>query len=167
MQVEGKDMLFCGSSRCSAKLQGLFLSLILLNGIPGHALDRDKSRQELIEIERRIGEANLNCDYKYFAFIEAPEFKFIGPDGSVTSRAQDLAGEASCKKSASKYEVNDAAVWLDGRTAVVTGRVTIRKADLEVPVSQSRFTDVFVHRDHRWQLVSGHSSHVRQTIPPS
>jgi hypothetical protein len=130
-------------------------------------LDKDSARPDLIEIERQIGAANLTCDYKYFASIEAPEFTFTGPDGSVTTRDQDLAGEKSCKKSSSTYQVDEAKVWLDGRTADVTGRVTIGKVDSKVPGSRSRFTDVFVHRDDRWQLVAGHSSHIRQTKPPS
>jgi hypothetical protein len=123
----------------------------------------EKTKQELIDIERRIGAANLNCDYKYFALIEAPEFIFTDSSGGVTSRAQDLAGEADCKKSVSSYDVDDAKVWLNGSTAVVTGRITIRKPGQDpAAASRSRFTDVFVLRDRRWQLVAGHSSRIRE-----
>jgi hypothetical protein len=115
-----------------------------------------KTRQELIDIVGSVRPTSTaitnTCSHR------STEFKFIGSGGSVTTREQGLAGEASSKKSTSKYEVDDAAVWLDGRTAVVTGRVTIRKTNPKAPVSQSRFTDVFVYRDHRWQLVAGHSS---------
>jgi hypothetical protein len=116
----------------------------------------------LIAIEHRIGEANLNCDYRYFAQVEADEFIFTGNDGSVTSKAQDLAGEASCKKSSSSYELDETKVWVNRMTAVVTGRVTIRAAMSLSAVSRSRFTDVFVFRDGRWQLVAGHSSRIRE-----
>jgi hypothetical protein len=162
-----KDML-AFSTRNAVTIQGLSFLLLLMSNVPGYGkiLDKDKTRHDLIEIERQIGIANLNCDYKYFAAIEAPEFKFVGPDGSVTTRAQDLAGAPSCKKSSSKYEVDEASVWLDGRTAVVTGRVTIKKADPRAPVNRSRFTDVFVHRDYRWLLVAGHSSKIREPISP-
>ena len=122
----------------------------------------EKKKQELIEIERRIGDANLNCDYKYFALIEAPEFTFIGADGSVTTREQDLAGEASCKKSTSTYTVDETNVWLNGTTAVVTGRISIHKAGATPDMAtRSRFTDVFVFRGGRWQLVAGHSSRIK------
>lgn len=123
----------------------------------------EQSKQSLVEIERRIGTANLNCDYKYFALIEAPEFNFTAPDGSVTTRAQDLAGESTCKKSTSSYTVDETKVWLHGNTAVVTGRITIRKADPQVLASRSRFTDVFVYRNRRWQLVAGHSSRIQDS----
>jgi hypothetical protein len=82
----------------------------------------------------------------------------------VTNREQDLAGEAGCKPSASTYEVDDAKVWLNGTTAVVTGRVTIRKPAPALTIAaRTRFTDVFVFRSGRWQLVAGHSSRIRET----
>jgi hypothetical protein len=125
-----------------------------------------QTKQALIEIERKIGQANLTCDYKYFAQIEAPEFIFTGSDGSLTTRAQDLAGESTCKPSNSTYDVDETTVWLNGTTAVVTGRVTItRQPPATIPITRSRFTDVFVYRDHHWQLVAGHSSRIRETPP--
>jgi len=143
-------------------LCAVFLALMCSSATAQTAKD-EKTKQELIDIERRIGAANLNCDYKYFATIEAPEFLFTDSNGGVTSRAQDLAGEADCRKSTSSYDVDDTRVWLNGSTAVVTGRITIRKPGQELAAaSRSRFTDVFVWRDRRWQLVAGHSSRIRE-----
>ncbi len=153
------------SRRLSFSARTIAASFALLIPTLASAATPDKTQQELIDIERRIGAANLNCDYKYFALIEAPEFIFTAPDGSVTTREQDLAGESTCKKSTSAYEVDETKVWLNGNTAVVTGRITIRKADPKAPATRSRFTDVFVRRDHRWQLVAGHSSRIREAAP--
>jgi hypothetical protein len=149
-------------------LIGIYVTIFIsITGTACAAAAPEKTRQALIDIERRIGVANLNCDYKYFALIEAPEFTFTAPDGSITTREQDLAGESACKKSTSAYDVDETKVWLNGSTAVVTGRITIRKADPQAPVNRSRFTDVFVRRNNRWQLVAGHSSRIGETIPPS
>jgi hypothetical protein len=153
------------SLRLSLCARTIAASFALLIPAIGLASSPNKTQQELIDIERRIGAANLNCDYKYFALIEAPEFIFTAPDGSITTREQDHVGESTCKKSTSTYEVDETKVWLNGNTAVVTGRITIRKAELKAPAIRSRFTDVFVHRDHRWQLVAGHSSRIRETPP--
>ena len=135
-----------------------------------------QTKQQLIEIEQRIGTANLHCDYKFFAAIEAPEFYFTGADGSITTRAQDLAGESTCKPSTSSYTVDETNVWLNGTTAVITGRITITKAPLSpdqphsgpIPnrIRRSRFTDVFVYRNHQWLLVVGHASNIREAVPP-
>jgi Domain of unknown function (DUF4440) len=103
------------------KIPAYLATLLFLPHMAAHAKPTDaQTKQALVEIERKIGEANLTCDYKYFAEIEAPEFIFTGADGSVTTRAQDLAGEATCKPSTSTYDVDETAVWLNGATAVVT-----------------------------------------------
>ena len=79
-------------------LIGIYVTIFIsITGTACAAAAPEKTRQDLIDIERRIGVANLNCDYKYFALIEAPEFTFTAPDGSITSREQDLAGESTCK----------------------------------------------------------------------
>ena len=139
-------------------------SLVLAcNSASAQTAKDEKTKQELIDIERRIGAANLTCDYKYFAMIEAAEFIFTDSNGGVTSREQDLAGEADCKKSTSSYDVDDTKVWLNGSTAVVTGRITIQKPGQDLAAaSRTRFTDVFVFRESRWQLVAGHSSRIRE-----
>ena len=60
------------------------------------------------------------------------------------------------------YDVDDMNVRLYDRIAVVTGRVTTKRlVKGQATTSQSRFTDVFVSRDGRWQLVAGHSSRIR------
>lgn len=119
-------------------------------------------KNDLIQIEREIGRANLDCDYKYFDRVEAEDFIFTDAAGGVTSKKQDMAGEKDCRKSDGTYEVDEPEVRLYGNTAVVTGRVTTTRKNKEekLVVRRSRFTDVFVWRDSRWQLVAGHSSRI-------
>lgn len=139
------------------------LTLYILTGAPQFGPSQpEQARQELIAIERRIGDANLNCDYKYFRDIEADDFFFTDANGGTSNKEQDLASEKDCKKSDATYTVDDTRVVLYGGTAVVTGRVTIQRKDKDGnPISrQSRFTDVFVWRDSRWQLAAGHSSRI-------
>lgn len=125
----------------------------------------EKTKQDLIQIERDIGKANIDRDYDYFERIEAEEFIFTGEDGSVTTKKEDLAGlkePANPDYTLEAYAVNEAKVTLYGKTAVVTGRVTTKaKYKGAVVAKQTRFTDVFVWRDGRWQIVAGHSSRVR------
>jgi len=121
-----------------------------------------QAKVELVAIERRIGDANLNCDYKYFNEIEGEDFFFTDAAGSTIGKKEDMAGEKDCKKSDATYTVDEPRVMLYGNTAVVTGRVTIQRKDKDgnPVVRQSRFTDVFVWRDSRWQIVAGHSSRI-------
>jgi len=117
---------------------------------------------DLIQIEREIGRANLDCDYQYFAKVEADEFLFTDAAGGLTTKRGDLAGEESCRKSNGTYDVDETRVQLYGGTAVVTGRVTTTGTSKEGQkvIHHSRFTDVFVWRDARWQLVAGHYSRI-------
>jgi Domain of unknown function (DUF4440) len=119
-----------------------------------------QQRETLIRIEREIAQANFDCDYRYFERVEATEFTFTDAAGKVSDRKEDLAGESSCKKSSAKATIDSADVRLYGTTAVVVARSTIASTsrDGQPVIRRSRFTDVFVWRDGRWQLVAGHSS---------
>jgi ketosteroid isomerase-like protein len=127
-------------------------------GTPG------EMKNNLIQIEREIGRANLDCDYKYFDRVEAEDFIFTDAAGGVSDKKQDMAGEKDCHKTEGTYDVEDAEVRLYGNTAVVTGRVitTHKNKEDKLITGRSRFTDVFVWRDSRWQLVAGHSSRISE-----
>lgn len=119
----------------------------------------------LMQIERDIGQANIRRDKKFFENIEADEFIFTDSGGGITTKAEDVA---SLDKTPGdlrliSYEVDEMKVSVYGATAVVTGRTTTvsKGKDREV-TSRSRFTDVFVKRNGRWQLVAGHSSRIRE-----
>ncbi|HLK52254.1 MAG TPA: nuclear transport factor 2 family protein [Candidatus Angelobacter sp.] len=125
-------------------------------GTPG------EMKNDLLQIEREIGRANLDCDYKYFDRVEGEDFIFTDAAGTVSDKKQDMAGEKDCRKTDAKYDVDNSEVRLFGNTAVVTGRITIARKNKEekLVTRRSRFTDVFVWRDGRWQLVAGHSSRI-------
>lgn len=116
----------------------------------------------LIQIERDAGRANFNCDYEYFRRLEADEFIFTNAKGDTTTRQQDLAGEKDCHKFEGTYDLDETRVRLYDNTAVVTSRVTVT-GKKEGKVLRSRFTDVFVWRDGRWQIVAGHSSYIPES----
>src|SRR5215813_575374 len=119
-------------------------------------------KDDLIRIEREIGRANLDCDYRYFDRVEGDDFIFTDSSGNVSDKKQDMAGEKDCRKTEGSYDVDETEVRIYGQTVVVTGRVTttVKNKAGETVVRRSRFTDVFVWRDGRWQLVAGHSSRI-------
>jgi ketosteroid isomerase-like protein len=122
----------------------------------------DQLKADIVQIEREAGRANFNCDYQYFAKLEAEEFIFTDAKGGVTTKQQDLAGEKDCRKFDGTFDLDETQVRLYGDAAVVTARVTVTGKNKEgAPFrTRSRFTDVFVWRDGRWQIVAGHSSHI-------
>ena len=118
--------------------------------------------RELLQIENEIGRANRECDYKYFAYIEAEEFIFTDANGGVTTREQDLATEKDCRKADYRSEVDEPRLSRHGDVAILNARnsVFLKDRDGQPVIRRNRFTDVFVRRDGRWQLVSGHSSRI-------
>ena len=124
-----------------------------------------QNRSRVDAIERDIGEANIKRDKAFFERIEADEFIFTDSGGGITLKAEDVA---SLDKPAGEFKlvsyiVDEMKVSVYGNTAVVTGRTTTisRGKDREV-TGKSRFTDVFVRRGGRWQIVAGHSSRIRE-----
>src|ERR1044072_548650 len=82
----------------------------------------DKLLKDLLAIETEIVRANRECDYKYFEYIEAPDFIFIDGNGGVTTRAQDLAGEKDCRKSDDNAVLDETRAVRYGDVAVFTAR---------------------------------------------
>jgi beta-lactamase class A len=125
---------------------------------------KNKVEERLMQLERDIGEANIKRDKAFFERIEADEFIFTDSGGGVTTKAQDVASldAPSGEFRLVSYVPDEMTVHVYDNTAVVTGRVTTtsRSKDKEV-TNQSRFTDVFVKRQGRWQIVAGHSSRIR------
>lgn len=140
-----------------------FLILLMFGAVASAQTKQSKIEAELMQLERDIGAANIRRDKAFFELTEADEFIFTDSSGGTTTKAEDVA---SLDKPAGEfrlvsYEVDEMKVFVYGKTAVVTGRVTsvLRGKDREATV-KSRFTDVFVRRDGRWQIVAGHSSRI-------
>jgi hypothetical protein len=125
---------------------------------------QSKTAAELMQLERDIGQANIKRDKAFFERVEAEEFIFTDAAGGITTKAEDVA---SLDKPAGEfklvsYDVDEMKVMDYGKIAVVTGRATTKLLVKEREiVNRSRFTDVFVKRAGRWQLVAGHSSRIR------
>ena len=123
--------------------------------------NRDQVQKQLLAIEDAIAVANNKCDYDYFRQIEAEEFLFTDAQGNVSTRTEDLAGEKDCKPRDVSRAVDEPRLILSGNTAVLSARSTISVEREGKPFKvQTRFTDVFLWRDNRWQLIAGHSSRI-------
>jgi len=125
----------------------------------------ERVKAELMQLERDIGRANVERDAEFFERVEADEFVFTDSGGGLTTKREDVDGvrkPANPDVKLLAYDVDDMQVRVYGETAVVTGRVTTKQnVKGEERTGKSRFTDVFVRRDGRWQLVAGHSSRIK------
>ena len=121
----------------------------------------EQRKREVEQLERDIVQANFDCNYDLFRRVEADEFLFTDSKGNVITRADDLAGEKDCQKRNATFELSDVHVNVYGDTAVFNARLAIhRMKDGQPLTTNTRFTDVLVWRDGRWQLVAGHASRI-------
>jgi hypothetical protein len=144
-------------------LPGLVLLLCPAFAVAQAAAPADPALQrDILAIEQRIGQANFDCDYRYFAEVEAPEFIFTDAAGGVTTRAEDLAGEHNCRPAKGSYVLEDVRLIAIDSVVVFSALATTSstRADGEHRVRKQRFTDVLVRRHGRWQLIAGHSSQI-------
>ena len=146
-------------------VMGFVAVAIAVSSSPARGQPRDSTvvRRQLLAIEQEIARANRECDYGYFDRIEATEFIFTDGRGSLTTKKEDLAGEKDCRRNENTQSFGDVVVQPHGKWAVFNARTITTFVDREghPGTRQNRFTDVFVWRDGRWQLVAGHSSRIQ------
>ena len=89
----------------------------------------------------------------------ADTYVFTGPDGTVENKAQAIADLKSGDLKLQSASLDDAKVQIYGDTAVVTyssnDKGTYKVKDIS---GKTRWTDVFVKHNGRWQLVASHGT---------
>jgi ketosteroid isomerase-like protein len=130
----------------------------VLLGVPTYAQNAHVEK-ELITVEHQLMEAVVNRDVAALNQFYADEFISTDADGMVWTKSQDIAIDTDGASRVSSFTQTDLRVQVYGEMAVVTGRVAT-KGTLAGGASAgvSRFTDVFVKRDGRWQCVATHTT---------
>ena len=118
---------------------------------PAHQM---KDERALVQVEQEWVRASEHQDVPALACILADEFEEADFDGSLITRSTMLAG--ATKPSNGHSELTDVQVHIYGDVATVRG-IGVNSKNGQ-PAGRTRFTDVFVYRDGRWQCVAGHDS---------
>ena len=122
--------------------------------------------QLLMQMERNWGEAIVQRNIAKIREIVAPDVLLTTPDGTAQSLDDDLAELQSGAFTADLYDSFDMKVKLYGDCAVVTGRTNLKgKYKGEEVQDQFRWTDTFVRRKGRWQIVASQATLVFKTEP--
>jgi ketosteroid isomerase-like protein len=112
--------------------------------------------QTLMQMERDVTGAILKRDVAALEPVFADDFVFTGPDGSMQTRAQFLADIKSGDLALVSSEIQDMKVRVYGTAAVVTYSTTDKGKYKTTDISgRYRWTDTFVRRGDKWQLVAG------------
>ena len=154
----------------SVSILGLlgFMLLMPCYGRPSGPLDAAQTEKELRALQDEWAAARIKGDVNFLERFYAQELRLQVMDGSVVERKDDIAmfdrirrgDQDTIKPSYIKDVDMKISTYCD--TAVVTG-VENLKGSYKGNFSEMalRFTNVFVRRDGRWQLVLHHSTPVQ------
>jgi ketosteroid isomerase-like protein len=111
--------------------------------------------KELLKLENDWATAWQKKDAVFLQKLCTEEYLATDAEGVTYTKAQDLANVASPGTSVTSFALSDMKVHVYGDTAVVTGMNTVKQTFKGKDMSGAfRFTDVFVKRDGRWQVVA-------------
>jgi ketosteroid isomerase-like protein len=134
-------------------------------GCSGFAQPKEKSsggaEQAVMRIERELLSALLKGDASANEKYLADSYMFTGPDGTVETKAQAVHDLKSGDLKFQSASLDGAKVQVYGDTAIVTyssnDKGTFKGKDIS---GKTRWTDVFVNQNGRWQVVASHGSPV-------
>jgi ketosteroid isomerase-like protein len=125
---------------------------------------KEGAEKAVLRIEKEMLDALLKGDASASERYLAETYIFTGPDGMVTNKAQNVADLKSGDLKFQSATLDDAKVNVYGDTAIVTfasdDKGTYKGKDIS---GKTRWTDVFVKRGGKWQIVSSHGSRVGQS----
>ena len=115
------------------------------------------TEQTILRIEREMLNALLKGDASASERYLSDTYVFTGPDGTVENKAQAIADLKSGDLKLQAASLDGAKVQVYGNTAIVTyssnDKGTYKGKDIS---GKTRWTDVFVNQNGRWQLVASH-----------
>lgn len=110
---------------------------------------------DLLKIEREWLDAYMKSDAAALERITADDYNMTAPTGQVMTKAQEIAMLKSVPAGALKLSTEDTKVRIYGDTAVLTGILNQNGMDAGKPRTlRLRYTDVWVKRGGRWQVVA-------------
>ena len=129
---------------------------------PAPTPDKAAIEKELLRIENDFPRVLKERDGEAIRRVEAEDIVEVIPDGSTTTKAQDIADIQAGNLSADSWEVTEAKVTvLDSDAAFVSGRTVIKGGKAKGTDGKTsdisgeyRFLDTFARRDGQWKLVA-------------
>jgi ketosteroid isomerase-like protein len=138
------------------------LTAVAVN-IAGAQSSEAEARQELVALEERWGEAIRDGDAAAIEPILGDELIYTGPDGERSTKAEELRAITAGDSDVSEFETGNIEVRLYGDVAVVLGEHAQKGTYKDEDTSgRYRWTEVFVRRDGRWQVVAGQIAKVAE-----
>jgi ketosteroid isomerase-like protein len=139
----------------------LLVACSLASGVETHAAG--KAEAELLELQNQWARARIRGDVQFLERLYAKEFWITAMNGSLVTREQDIGVFASGDMKPKTITNEDMKVSVYGDIAIVVGQENVKGTYKGTPGDFAfRFTNVYVSRDGRWQMVTHHSTPIRK-----
>ena len=142
--------------------------LILLTLIVGcgHALAQDNASQSVQKLERAWLDAYEQHDVKAMDAIVAEDFTITFPNGGVQTKPQIIASLKSPRPTdgrSMKFRTEEVQARAYGDVVILVGIVVTeyQRDGKTASESRQRYTDTYVKRNGRWQVVASHLSNTK------
>lgn|SRR4029450_5288675 len=128
---------------------------------PARAAGQD-TEAALMKMERDAAAALTKRDVAGFASIMADDAVFTGPDGAFQTKAQLIADVKAGELVIESTNMSDLKVRVFGDSAVATYATTDKGKYKGRDISgRYRWTDTFVRRGGKWQIVAGQGTPIQ------
>lgn len=118
-----------------------------------------KSEQEVRKLERAWLDAYEKRDAEAMNAIVADDFTITFADGSIQRKPRIIESLKRPGGSSTKFYTENVESRAYGDTVVLIGLVTSEWKQNDKPMTdRSRYTDTYVQRNGRWQVVASHLS---------
>jgi uncharacterized protein (TIGR02246 family) len=129
-----------------------------------------KAEEEVRKLEREWLDAYEQNDAAAMERIVADDFTITFPNGGMQTKPQLMAMVKSPRRAGQprmKFHTEDVQSRAYGTAVILIGRVvTEYERDGKTVREQSRYTDTYVSRGGRWQVVASHLSNVEEPKKP-
>ncbi len=129
----------------------------------GAAAAQAETRAAIIDLERRRCEAYLARDIAALERMLPDHFTFTRPSGIVLTKPQLLQAVAAGELAFNSFDRQYDDVNVHLNTAVAIGRDTVAGQYQGRDIGgRYRFSNMYVQRDGRWQVVATHASKIER-----
>lgn len=129
-----------------------------------------RAEEEVRKLERQWLDAYEQKDQEAMGRIVAEDFTITFANGAMQSKPQLMAMIKAPRRAAEpvmRFHTEDVRSRAYGETVILIGTVvTEYERDGKTLKERSRYTDTYVRRDGRWQVVASHLSNVEETKNP-
>jgi uncharacterized protein (TIGR02246 family) len=130
-----------------------------------------KAEGAVRKLERQWLDAYEQNNAEAMDSIVADDFTITFPNGAIQTKPQLMAMIKAPRRASqprTKFSTEDVQSRAYGKTVILIGRViTEYERDGKTIKEQSRYTDTYVQRNGRWQVVASHLSNVEEAKKPS